>query len=308
MLEKFPGLLGYGGIIAIHANWPMYPPGIGWQIALKNLGNFPSETKFYEIDDIDRCKLLINQIPNNLSDPFDSKHYHIAVWHEDLISLKEKGLVSGVIEKSNYEFELIRYENFKKQLGENLKEDKEGNIILYIKDDSGQLRETKYNKPEYDEDDFVFQDCAVIPETINLTTKGIEELIKLSNEIIFTNELKELTEPLIKIKRFDTAIRDSSLLVETQIKEFHNRPNLYGQRLVDFHIEEIIKNNDNFNSAAIKCYRGELRTIFKFIRNDFAHNFKVLTEEQCLVILSRINDTLNEFKEVTDVYFKKNNT
>ena len=46
MLENFPGFLGYGGIIAIHANWPIiYPPGIGCKIALKTLGNFPKDTK-----------------------------------------------------------------------------------------------------------------------------------------------------------------------------------------------------------------------------------------------------------------------
>lgn len=54
MLEKFPGLLGYGGIIAIHADWPNYPPGIGWETGLRTLGNFPEGTQFYEIDDIDR--------------------------------------------------------------------------------------------------------------------------------------------------------------------------------------------------------------------------------------------------------------
>lgn len=310
MLDKFPGLLGYGGIIAIHANWPNYPLGIGWEVALKTLGNFPKDTNFYEIDDIDRCKLLINLPPKNLSDPFESKYYHSAIWHEDLIELKKRGFVTGIIEKSDYEFELIRFEQLKMEFGDNLKEDNEGNIIFYVKDDNGQRKEAKYNKPEPDEesDDFVFRDCAVIKESICLTKNGIEELIKLSKEITLKENLSNLTDPLIKIDRFDTAIRDASLLLETTIKEFHKKPSLFGQHLVEFHIEEIIKNNNNFNSAAIKCYRGELRTIFNFIRNDFAHNFKVLTEEQCKMILLRINDTLCEFEEIINAYFQKNNT
>lgn len=308
MLDKFPGLLGYGGIIAIHANWPMYPSGIGWQIALKTLGSFPRETKFYEISDIDRCKLLINKNPEKLTDPFESTHYHVAVWHEDLIELKKKGLVSGVAEKSEYEFELLRFEKFRTILGGALKEDDNGNIISYIKGSNGQFQEIKYLKPKPDEDDddFIFRDCATISESLNLTANGVDELIKLSNEIRFTDELFSLTDPLIKIRRFDTAVRDASLLLETRIKKFHNRPDLYGQRLVEFHLREIIKNNNDFNSAAIKCYRGELRTIFGFIRNDFAHNFRVLTEEQCKAILSRINDALCEFDEVVNAYFKKN--
>lgn len=310
MLDKFPGFLGYGGIIAIHANWPMYPPGIGWKIALKTIGNFPKGTIFYEIDDIDRCKLLINQEPNKLSDPFDNNHYHIAVWHEDLIELKDKGFIDGVIAKSDYEFEMIRFENFKREFGDHLKLDEDGNIILYIKDDNGKLRETKYHKPESDEDeeDFVFRNCAVIPNGVSLTESGIKELNNISKEINLIEELSALTQPLIDIKRFDTAVRDASLLVETKIKQFHKRPDLFGQKLVELHIVEVIKNNDNFNSAAIKCYRGELRTIFKFIRNDFAHNFRVLTEEQCKLILARISDTLSEFNEVINAYFEKNNT
>jgi hypothetical protein len=47
MLDKFSGFLGYEGIIAIHANWPNYPLGIGWDVALKTLGNFPRNTEFY---------------------------------------------------------------------------------------------------------------------------------------------------------------------------------------------------------------------------------------------------------------------
>ena len=88
MLEKFPGFLGYDGIIAIHADWPIYPSGIGWEIALRMMGNFPKGTVFYEIDDIDRCKLLINKPPTQLKDFYHKSHYQIAIWHLDLIELK----------------------------------------------------------------------------------------------------------------------------------------------------------------------------------------------------------------------------
>lgn len=306
MLKKFPGQLWYNGIIGIHADWPIYPPGIGWKVALKTLGNFPDGTIFYEVDDIDRCKLLMNKEPQKLSDPFDSNCYHIAIWHEDLVELKDKGLVEGVIDKSDYEFEMIRFENLKREIGNSLELDESGNIIFYLKNDNGEFIETKYHKPEYDKDE-TLKKCAIIPNGVSLTKDGIMELSNLSKEIRLTQELNHLTQPLINIKRFDTAIREASLLVETKIKEYHKQPKLFGQKLIELHISEVIKNNDNFNSAAIKCYRGELRTIFTFIRNDFAHNFRVLTEEQCKLILARISDTLLEFNDVTNAYFKKNN-
>ena len=121
------------------------------------------------------------------------------------------------------------------------------------------------------------------------------------------DELRDLTNPLLEIERLDTAIRDASLFVETRINKIHSRSDLYGQRLVEFHIEDVIKHNNGINSAAIKCYRGELRTIFKFIRNDFAHNFKVLSVDQCKLILQRINDVLDEFNEVIEAYYKEEN-
>lgn len=309
MLINFPGFLGYGGIIAIHADWPNYPTGIGWELALKTLGNFPEGTNFYEIDDIDRCKLLINQHPENLEDCYDDKFYHSAIWHTDLIELKKQDFIEGILKKSDFEFELIRFEKFKKELGENLKEDDEGNIILYFKDKEGIFHETKYCKPLPDEDEeyLFFRSCAVIPNTISLTSKGIEKLLFLAKNIEYTAEVNDLVQPLIQIGRYDAAIREASLLIETSIKNFYGN-NKFGQNLIEFHINDLVKNNDNFYSAAIKCYRGELRTIFKFIRNDFAHNFKILSEGQCRVILQRINQIYIEFKEVVNAYYKQTNT
>lgn len=308
MLEKFPGYLGYGGIIAIHADWPTYPIGMGWQSALITLGYFPEGTKFFEVSDIDKCKLLINQDPHDLKDAFDSKYYHSAIWHSDLIELKQKGFIEGIEEKSRYEFELIKFEIFKKEFGEQLKLDDDGNVIFYL-EANGSFRESRYKVPtrekycESEDENDDIRDWAIIPEHFILTPKGLNELIALSQGLNLSNELFELVNPLMKINRFDSAIRDASILLETKMKNYHHKPNLFGQKLIEFHIKEVIRNNENFDSAAIKIYRGELRAIFKFIRNDFAHNFIVLTYEQCNVILHRISEVLNEFEEVTETYF-----
>lgn len=308
MLEKFPGYLGYGNIIAIHANWPIYPIGMGWQFALITLGYFPEGSKFFEISDIDKCKLLINQDPHELKDAFDSKYYHSAVWHSDLIELKQKGFIEGIEEKSRYEFELIKFENFKKEFGEQLKIDDDGNVIIYI-EINGSLRESKYKMPtrekycEFEDEYDDIRDWAVISDYFILTPKGLNELANLSQKLNLSNELFELVDPLMKINRFDAAIRDASIFLETKIKNYYHKPNLFGQKLIEYHIKEVVRNNENVNSAAIKIYRGELRAIFKFIRNDFAHNFIVLSQEQCNVILHRINEVLKEFEEVIETYF-----
>lgn len=305
MIEKFPGFLGYGGIIAIHADWPIYPAGIGWEIALKSLGNFPAGTNFYEIDDIDRCKLLLNEVPSEVNDLFGYKNFHIALWHKDLVELKQLGFIKGVEEKSEIEFRIIKFEELKNKLGS--EEDDEGNIMIHFKDEAGVFHSSKYPrpKPEKEEEPWIYRDCAYIANNISLTSSGHAKIAELSQNIQFLETINELVEPLLQIGKYDTAVREASLLLESSIKKFH-RSTKFGQQLVDFHLNDIIKHNDDFYSSAIKCYRGELRTIFKYIRNDFAHNFKVISLAQCKLILSKINEVYAQFKEVIAVYYNIN--
>jgi hypothetical protein len=307
MIDRFPGFLGYGGIIAIHADWPIYPTGLGWEIALKTLGNFPVGTNFYEIDDIDRCKLLLNKVPSAENDPFDDINFHISLWHEDLIELKQMGFIKGVEEKSDTEFKTIKFEELKNKLGS--EEDDEGNIMIHFKDKAGVFHSSKYPRPKTEDEDepLIYRGFAYIANSITLTSSGHRKIAELSHVIKLAEQVEELVNPLLKIDKYDTAIREASLLLESTMKKFHSS-NKFGQQLVEFHIKDVVKQNDNFYSAAIKCYRGELRTIFKYIRNDFAHNFRIVSSEQCRLILSKISDVFTQFEEVKAVYYNTNET
>jgi hypothetical protein len=100
-LDAHPGLIGptSQGVIAIHANWPMYPWEHGWLMALINLCCFPARTTFTEIDDIDRVLLLSAEelAPHDAgNDLFSPKRFHAAIWHTDLIELARLGYVTGV--------------------------------------------------------------------------------------------------------------------------------------------------------------------------------------------------------------------
>ena len=179
---------------------------------------------------------------------------------KDLIELKQKDYVKGVVEKSNYEFDLLKFEEFKEQLGRNLREDDSGNIILYFKDENGKFQEFIYHKPlpsEEEKDGMIFRKCVHIEEKITLTDNGLEKLIDLSQRCEYSKNLNDLVEPLIQIKRYDSAVRDSSILLETSIKKFHETDS-FGQELIEFHINDIVKHNDNFFSAAIKCPTASL--------------------------------------------------
>lgn len=304
MLDKFPGFLGYGGIIAIHADWPIYPRGIGWEFALASLGNFTKNTNFYQIDDIDCCKLFISENPNGFKDPFNYKYYHIAIWDEDLITLKQKGYITGVLELSDFEYDMKKFEEVKSLLRGGYVEDADGNIDIPLLNDKGEVHISKYYKPlSVEDEEDVYCNRVNIPEFVKLTDVGFEKMKELAAIVEISPKLSELTEPFVNISRYDTAIREASLFIETEIKNYHNKSNLYGQKLVNYHIDEVVRCNDNFFSSAIKSYRGELRTIFKFVRNDFAHNFKTITQEQFKFLLNRIDSVYREYCEVINVYF-----
>lgn len=294
-MDRFPGLLGSGGILAIHADWPNYPLGIGYEYALKAIGNYPKGTELFEISDIDRCKLFINKKPEHLDDPFNSHYYHCAIWHQDLLELLDKGFVHGVEKSTEYQFEMMRYDELKDSLAGSYTLDEKGNIAF------NSNPPLTYFQPEYDEVLGEYYTCAIIKEKLILTELGWEELKQLMTQLSFHSDVEFIVRDLINIRRYDTAIREASLLVESSIKQYHG-VKAYGQRLIDFHINQIIVNNDKFQSAAIKSYRNELRTIFSFIRNDFMHNFKEITEVECQAILARINSVYEEFIEVVEVY------
>jgi hypothetical protein len=100
-VHDFPGYLGWTshGVIAIHADWPAYPAEHGWDVALEAFGMFPRGTSFKAIDDIDRCLLFVAQIEGEGSnlDPLDDRHFHVAAWHDDLLTLSHNGLLAGIV-------------------------------------------------------------------------------------------------------------------------------------------------------------------------------------------------------------------
>src|SRR5262249_33719456 len=95
-----PGNLGpvRGTALSIHhADWPAYPQGENFSEALFQLTAFPPGTSFLAVDDIDRSILFIADVTGApIGKPFDRRNFHIAIWHDDLIRLRQAGYVTGV--------------------------------------------------------------------------------------------------------------------------------------------------------------------------------------------------------------------
>ena len=96
-IQDFPGYLGWTskGVIAIHADWPAYPREHGRDIALLAFGNFPPDTAFRCLDNIDGCALFVVD-DDSVHDDYSENRFHVAIWHEDLLELVESRLIKGI--------------------------------------------------------------------------------------------------------------------------------------------------------------------------------------------------------------------
>jgi len=310
VLQNFPGLLFYNppGVIfqAIHADWPIYPTGHGWLLALRSLANFGGNTKFYQVDDIDKCLLFTIEDPELLrtknKDVYANDLFHVALWHDDLIELKERGLVTGVETVSDYTYSIRKFENFKTLLGHrNFIEDENGNLLIETRE--GHVLE--YHRPisTSSEDLEESKDLVVLPDkSIQLTAAAFPTLAKSLEEGIH-KDVYEIIKPLLKTKSYDDAIRKAVLLVEHSIKVFH-ATDKYGQDLIKFHVQKLIELN-RLKTSFIRCYRGELRSLFKFVRNDYMHNLKTIEQSECSVILYRCSDVYTSFADIKDTIASK---
>lgn len=298
-----PGYLGYGGILAIHADWPAYPVSIGGEYAIKRIASFPKGTNLYFVDDIDRCILFSDSNPIQANDEFNSKLFHVAIWHSDLIELHKRGFINGIIIINEFEFRIWQHETMMIEMVEDGLEIEEIDNGFNIIQTNKKIF-IKRPKPE-DEDElysWINTQCVRVVDSIAITKSGWKFLEENADLSELDSELSDLVLPLIKIEKFDTAIREAALMIESKLKTFHGNK-MYGQKLINHHIGRIIEERGK-TSAAIKGYRHILRSTFKFIRNDFAHNFKKINLSQTLSVLDRISLLNREIDEVIEVYFK----
>src|SRR2546422_3952053 len=61
------------GFEILHADWPAYPRGHGIRTTLSALAEYPGNTRFFPIDNIDQCTLFaVNEKPKQ--DPYGVQH------------------------------------------------------------------------------------------------------------------------------------------------------------------------------------------------------------------------------------------
>jgi hypothetical protein len=239
------------------------------------LGNFPKDTQFFRIDEVDQCDLFLTDFSKNTTDPFDYQNFHVAIWHEDLIELHEQGLIVGMRLLTDYEAAVQYYESMKSN--PSFLED--GKLIL-----PEPMREM-FDEPDKAE--------LQIMGGISLSEDGRQQLLDFSStpKEPFYSVLESRISPLIRIGYYDTAVREGCLLIECKLKDITSTDN-YGQTLVDCFFKQWKDSEGGYTTPSWKILRGELRTIVKFLRNYYAHNCVIVDAKQAFAILARISRIL----------------
>lgn len=291
-LFDHPGFMHYdqGGILfeVLHADWPVYPKGHGWRLALQSLAVFPTDVHFEKIDDIDRCFLLVavgsgpSLVPRG--DLYDPKWFHVAVWHEDALELDRRGLIEGITIRSQYEAALDYYNKYKN--------------VLFKSEDG--VRE--HSLPPPDPNDFEADATPAVELSSILLTSAVEETLLEITEPMgnLVAEIRERVHPLFDIAMYDTAVREAGVILESRIREV-TATELYGQMLIEEYYQRLCSQNRGKPTAFMKVLRTELRTLFKFVRNDFAHSLQQITSAQCGILLGRISETMHTVNQIGPV-------
>jgi hypothetical protein len=106
LATKFIGHPGFmwtsGGFEVLHADWPGYPWGHGVRAALASLADYPTGTRFYQLDSIDYCSLFSagRKPPSNVTN--DASIFYVALWEEDLREGARRKLFAGIGDEKEF--------------------------------------------------------------------------------------------------------------------------------------------------------------------------------------------------------------
>lgn len=304
-LEDHPGYLGLTsrGVIAIHADWPVYPTEHGWLAGLASLGMFPSDTVFTLLSDIDRCVLLLAEGISKAEDPFSEQNFHVALWHTDALELVKRGFVRGPIGVT----ERVHQVNAILGIGSRpLITSWPGTVEalhlprLYVEDPASEW--VPADLPDWEDYDDEFRDCLHFPSGtgITMTDEGLHSLEEaLSLRFEPPPSLRSRLIPMLDAGLYDSAIREVSVHLEDMMRSSCRGISIYGQSLVDRFIEEL-GNRAIMPDAWLKVLRSELRTAFKFVRNEFAHNTVEMSRARGLSLLERMSVLYEDSKSLAD--------
>jgi hypothetical protein len=291
-LDDHPGYFGLtsAGVVLIHADWPTYPVEHGWLTALQSLGMFPARTTFAPIDDIDRCLLLMAEGAGKAEDPFGAANYHVALWHADLIDLTARQFVQGPVAVTARVHALnARLDIESRPPVIAWPEEVPALAPLATRLPSGEI--IAIADPEWDSYDNELADWVSFPHgaSLTVTDAGWQALDnELSRAYTVPESLAGRLDPLLSAELYDTAVREMGVQLEAVLRRASGTRR-HGQQLVDA-FSALLTRRRTLPQAQIKALHGELRTCFKFVRNEFAHNVVDIPKPRALALLTHMGE------------------
>lgn len=253
-LIDYPGFMWTGGgFEVLHADWPAYPSGHGLRNALATLADFPSETKFFPIDNIDQCTLfVVGEVPRGQE--HDEKRYHIALWNEGIIELANRDFINDVlVADKQFEFAFLDYPD----------------------------------------------------GYISLTYQGENAILVYELAFNIHPAIIERVEDFLFSHHYDTAVREATILLEMRMRQAVKSEKI-GQDLIDECFGERGKLFPPImpNPARLEI-RAVFRRLFKYVRNEFAHNLNPSTFKSLdLVATTRLLRRCSELAKVLETLEK----
>src|SRR5262249_41827726 len=102
---------------------------------------------------------------------------------------------------------------------------------------------------------------------------------------------------LFEIGFYDTAIREACVQLEHEIRVYTGSE-AWGDKLTEEFVTRL-RDQKKLLESHLRTFRQELRTVFKFIRNDFIHNLLEADEAAAHAVLFRIASVRSMLKEVS---------
>jgi len=295
-LADHPGYLGLTskGVIAIHADWPLYQLDHGAMTALESFGSYPVGTQFRLLDDIDRCALFVREPAADGRDAFDpQKSWHAVAWHEDLLDAADAGHLHGVERLTEREFEERRRDSIRasiRALGPTLEGDPLEHLFVEV---HGEMRPLALpSLDEYDDEDDDWPSPKTwlgVTGSVEMTPAGWSALDEhLGTGFAVPESVQDRTLPLLSLGRFDTVVRELGAILETRMREAVNLDSrTYGLSLVNAYAARVAASGALPNAYG-RAVAGELRTTMAFVRNEFAHQVADIPRPRGLALVARM--------------------
>jgi hypothetical protein len=125
-------------------------------------------------------------------------------------------------------------------------------------------------------------------DRISVTAAGREfisaGLNDVKDEIMTT--LGNRVADIFERKYFDTSIREACVQLEHEIRAYTGT-DAFGDKLVELFMDKV-RSEKRFLESYVRSFRQELRTVFRFIRNDFMHNLREADSATTLAVLFRV--------------------